>query len=448
MSNAILIRSMTWRTAISSSLMAVCLPAQVQINPVFTFAATAHVAGPVETVHDFGLRPCPADPWAFPDTIATAFRSADGKVHLRFGHGGTSCNQLAIGTAEMIGADFNTLRLSCASSFPISYDPNPANYNDGEWISSYWTANGTTVHALVHMEFHGECIGCVGQPRSITYAVSNDGGQSFLQAPAGAKMVATNPGKFRCTGNPVGMEGVSNIVQHPTDGNWYSMFRFGTFLRPPAWTAPNQIGWGRTSVMRTGNLADTTSWRAWGGHTVFPGAPASLPLPPGSGQFDISFVDPYAFPGSVPNANQHIPWPLSYGAPPYIISQLAIPSTPASELYTYDPFAFVYNTDLGVFVSIGRGVNSSVTMGGIYYAFSSNLVSWTKPRLLDPSLEWPATSTGPDSLQYPSFIDHGSSRRSFDWSDNTCHVYFTTVAPAGSFQNRVLKRVPIVFTTP
>jgi hypothetical protein len=110
-----------------------------------------------------------------PDSMARAVRDFTGMVHL------------VAASSEMfqnIGPTLESVQHSCDPAFVSAGDPNPADYNDQVWLSSFYTFDGYTVAALSHTEYHGwqhpgECttqniVQC--EYDSDTYHLSRDGG--------------------------------------------------------------------------------------------------------------------------------------------------------------------------------------------------------------------------------------------------------------------------------
>jgi len=83
-------------------------------------------------VFDWTTDRCEAE--NIPDIATRAFRDADGNVQLTIGH--------YVGY-RMIGPDLDHLEMDCSGPINISdYDPDPAIFNDAEWIGSLYTEDG------------------------------------------------------------------------------------------------------------------------------------------------------------------------------------------------------------------------------------------------------------------------------------------------------------------
>lgn len=380
---------------------------------------TAQTTGAVETVYDYSVEQC--DALALPDGPARAIRDASGDVHVYLPNSGIVCSQGMFlgGNYRMSGPDFDNLQIDCTPVMSSSDDPVHSNFNSHEWLNGLWTADGTTVFGLVHVEYDANCYGgCPAapdfcDPRTVTHAFSTDGGASFNQAIAPRHAVAIDPYTFP---NPhIGIGEPSNILFNAADGFFYAMTNLGTEYQG----AP----WGPTTVMRTDNIRDPSSWLGWGGDPAFGG----------SGTFDVDYLNPYLAPPGF-NPDDHVPFPIS-------VNEIGLMHE-----------AITYNTYLEAFVLIGLTAPVGADALGIYYSFSQDLVHWTQAKLLDPILQWP-TATGPGQYRmfYPGMIDHQSPSMAFDQSGKTAHVYFTDWNDQPPFPqgiDRDLLRVPIEFFKP
>ncbi|MEM1333859.1 MAG: hypothetical protein AAGG08_10405, partial [Actinomycetota bacterium] len=101
------------------------------------------VAGPEELVFDHSETNC--DGSARPDLSTRALRT-NGEVSL------TLANPI---NHRLVGPDFDSLTLSCVPTLSSTFDHDPAAFDHHEWMGALYTTNGTTVHAIVHNEFHG-----------------------------------------------------------------------------------------------------------------------------------------------------------------------------------------------------------------------------------------------------------------------------------------------------
>ena len=143
-------------------------------------------------------------------------------------------------------------------------------YNAKEWLASPWTPDGKTIYALVHNEYQGRryLSGCTLPVRVLVQLDHerrlDELGRDLHQHLAPAHLVATIPYQFTKDG-PNGYFTPSNIVRSG-DGYFYAMFRANR-------KGAQQLG---TCLMRTRDLSDPTSWRAWNGTS-----------------FTVQFVNPY-----------------------------------------------------------------------------------------------------------------------------------------------------------
>ena len=180
-----------------------------------------------------------------------------------------------------VGPDFWSLKRRCAPTLVSVDSPTASTFQNREWIDSLYN-DGTTIHALVHNEFHDPVAptckpgdstdGNPCQYTSVTYAASTDDGHTFVMPATPQTVVAPPPGQWIPPAQGVtpfiwGYQEPTNIV-HGSDGYYYA--RFGAY--PP----PGQPYFGRMCVMRTQTLSNPSSWRAWDGTA-----------------FELQMTDPY-----------------------------------------------------------------------------------------------------------------------------------------------------------
>ncbi len=345
------------------------------------------VTGPPEVVFDWTTDRC--DEPDIPDLPARAFRDADGKVQLISTH---------FVNRRFVGPDLGRVERDCAVVMDSGYNADPAAFDDREWIASTWTPDGTTIYALVHDEYQGDSH--PGQCPSadyvkcwynaITLAVSRDRGRSYVDAPP-PKLVASIPYRYVPDNGPNGMMSPSNIVRH--DGFFYALTRLNLGDRTFA-----------NCLIRTKNLADAGSWRAWSGGK----------------RFDTSFVDPYG-PNSNPGAH------LCRGVSPSALRDLV-------------PGTITYNSVARQWLLVG------ILAGGFHYSVSRDLVTWSYPRrFMSTEAPWTYECGDPDPAHYPALIDPSSTSRNFETSDGRGYVYYTQFHydECRTTLDRDLVRVPV-----
>ena len=363
----------------------------------------AKIVGPEELVFDWSRQACEAID--YPDLPARAFRNANGRVQLLVSH---------YVNRRLRGKGLNRrLFHDCGAVMSSDFDGDPANFNDREWLASTYTLNGRTVFALVHNEYQGhrhrgQCPSGVYRRcwyNAITLARSDDGGRSYAQALPPANLVAVTPYRYAPDGGPSGILMPSNIVRNARDGHYYAFV-----------TVRHEGAQERGScLMRTRNLGDPRSWRAWDGR-----------------DFTVTFVDPYR-PG---------------------------PKTPAA--HTCKPVALdeiqemgqglIYSTHFQQWLLVGRAGQYDPrrrrTVWGVYFSLSKDLLHWSRRRLM---MEAELTSTyhcgDRDPIAYPTIIDPGSSSRNFETTGKRAYLYYTRSNYDSCRQtpDRDLVRIPIEF---
>jgi len=217
---------------------------------------------------------------------------------------------------------------------------------------------------------------------SITFAVSDDGGNTFEQPSAPDHLVATLPYPYLPDVPMVANWQPSNIIRHPQDGYYYALVQLDV-IRPQE---PN--GMQGMCLMRNQNLDDPAGWRAWDGTA-----------------FEMRFINPFLDSTSNPEDHRCVPVDLpTIGALSYSLT---------------------YNAYLGKFIALGHGVN--VNPPGFYYSYSDDLIHWSPVMLLMEADLVQNTRWQTPYLAYPSLIDPGDTSRNFEISGQDPYLYFTRV---------------------
>ncbi|KAA3619653.1 MAG: T9SS C-terminal target domain-containing protein [Calditrichaeota bacterium] len=352
-----------------------------------------------ETVFDWSADSC--EQIDIPDAPARFFRDADGKIQVIAPH---------FTNYRMIGDDFNSLVRDCSNGPILSSHKNhdPAMWNDHEWILGTYTTDGKNIHAIIHNEFHGaentDVVSCPSGDylkcwyNGLTYASSSDTGRTFTHATAPNHFVATIPYPYEPDIGPSGIFGGSNIVKHPTDGYYYVLIHL---------EARGAYDWG-TGIMRTTDLSDPTSWRAWDGEG-----------------YNVQFVDPHNDSGFDPN--DHVAKPIAGNGALEKMHQ-----------------SLTWNTYFNKWMLVGSAQKSGVW--GFYYSLSEDLIRWTvRKKIMNANLLInPKHSLNEDVLAYPAIVDHADTSRNFEITGRDVHLYFTRMHPGNTY-DRDLVRVPIRF---
>lgn len=370
-----------------------------------TPTSTSVTIGNPEIVFDWTTQRC--EDLDIPDLPARAFRDSSGQIHLIAPH---------YVNRQWVGGDLNTLTHPCGITMDSDLDPDPAKYNDKEWIASIFTFDGQTFHGLVHNEYQGQAHrNQVPDPcpsgnylqcwyNSITLVQSVDGGQTFTHVNPPNHLVASVPYTYEPDSGPYGFFAPSNVVKHPTDGFYYAMLRLETYNA-------QQLGAGlmRRSV--------DTDWRGWDG----------------SG-FNVRFVNPYTEPNL--NPNNHILSPISFEEIEKMVESLT------------------FNTYFNKFLLVGSTAQweNDELVFGFYYSLSEDMINWTPRKLLLEGIQNWKTDIwqpgDPNPIGYPSLIDPDSTSPVFDTTDQEVFLYMTVFNFEGiGFMtlDRDLVRIPIKF---
>jgi hypothetical protein len=340
-----------------------------------------------------------------PDAMARAFRDYTGTVHFI-----TASSDLF----QSLGPTLETVQHSCEPAYRSPDDGNPAGFNDQEWIDSFYTFDGRTIAGLTHTEYHGwsfphEChtenyVEC--EYDSDTYHQSNDGGYHFREFQAPANLVAEVPYQYEVDHGPMGNSVDSNIV--PWNGWYYAIATAWSW--PPncsGSTGPNRCITSGGAPLRTQDVFDPSSWRAWDGNA-----------------FDMTFVDPYL--GPVENPQDHVFFPVEYMG--YV-----------NGLNIYQPANIAVAT-------LWDYWDNALGTPGMYLTTSTDFIHWTTPTLvvtlnqilaLDPPGSW--------LYAYFSLIDPNAPDLSFSMIGDHPYLYYVRL-DNNDTEKRVLWRQKITLT--
>jgi hypothetical protein len=351
--------------------------------------------GPTEVVYDWTKDRC--ENLDIPDLPARAFRDGAGNVNLIAAH---------ITNRRAVGPDLNSVKHQCQPVMSSTHDADPSKFDDNEWIASTYTEDGSTIYALIHNEFHGWEHGICSSSdnfacwyNAITLAVSRDGGTSYQHAAEPpAHLVASLPHVYEDSVGPYGVMEPGNIIKK--DGYYY------VFVKIDEYKSDEQ----RVCLLRTKDLSDASSWRAWDGT-----------------DFTVAMNDPYTHEGD-PESMHHCA-----GMDPNL-----------GLLYA----SVTFNTYVNRYVMFGLSTDnfsSSREIWGVMYAFSDDLIHWDLRTLLfEAPLPWSNPTRNPHVYLYPSLLDPSSASRNFETSGQTAYLYLTRFN-GGDPLDRDLIRIPVEF---
>ena len=235
-----------------------------------------------------------------------------------------------------------------------------------------------------------------GDFSAVTLLSSLDGGRSWSRARQPPQhVVAASPQNFSVGGNRIGFRSPSNIVagRGELDGWYYATVTSGWGNSAcSAFVDPKRLQHFCTCMMRTRDLTDPHSWRAWDGR----GFGATI------------FATPWDNPS--PDPAQHVCWPTI---------NMTYPSILWSSLY--QKYILV-------------GTTNGHDHAGWSFQLSDDLVHWDYPIQFDTtslaSVGGPGGNTTPTSLEdgyalyaYPSLLDPSSEGANFDSIDSTGYLY-------------------------
>lgn len=350
------------------------------------------VTGGKQTVFDWSKQRC--EDLDLPDLPARAFRDAHGRVQLIAAH---------YIDRRLVGRDLNHLEHPCGVILHSDFNPDPAAFDDHEWIASTWTSDGKTVYALLHDEYQGwthpgQCPSGDWETcwwNTVTAAVSTDGGRTYTDATP-SRLVASVPYRYVPDSGTFGPGWPTNIVR--SGGYFYSI----VYVK---WQPVGQPDLDRNCLMRTTDLADPSSWRAWND----------------AAGFTTSFIDPYT----------------DSSPPEPHFCQGVVPTTSEGMLV---PGSLTYSTVARQWILVG------VLADGFYYSLSPDLIHWTTPvRFYAGRAVWAYRCGKHDPIHYPSLIDPSSRSRNFQTVGAHAYLYFTDFHREGCSigLDRDLVRVPV-----
>lgn len=384
-----------WMILVFAILM-LTVSAQAQSDVILS------ITGEAEIVFDWTTDRC--DDEDIPDLPARAFRDDSEQVQLIATH---------FIARRSIGSSLDELQHDCTIVANSVYNADPSQYSDKEWLASLYTEDGKTIYALQHNEYQGhthqgQCIS--GEYfncwyNSITLAISEDSGASYKNITAPPNhLVASSPYPYETEAGPNGVFEPSNMIR-AEDGYIYAIIRIDEYKSEQQ----------RVCLMRTDSLADPTSWRAWDGEG-----------------FNLSLPKPYLNPSDNPQEQ--------YCAP---LAQDDIGVMNQS---------LTYNTDLEQYVLVGISADriDNREVWGIYYAFSDDLITWSRRQLLmEVELPWTYQLGDSDPILYPSLIDPNSESRNFETTNQDAYIYYTQFNYNRGQMNldRDLMRIPVRFET-
>jgi len=341
-----------------------------------------------------------------PDAPARAFVDFQGTVHLVSSH---------YKMRQSLGPTLATVKHNCEVAYNSDHNPNPADWDDNTWLDSFYSIDGTQIVALGHMEYHGwehpgECSEQGNYTAACwyngdTFHLSKDGGYHFGSFTAPANYILSVPYPYFVNSGPEGYSIDTNIVKA---GGWYYAMATG-------WSWPSGclegaddcFVLGGAAPIRTSDLLDPASWRAWNGQ-----------------EFSVTFVDPYL--GPIADPLEHIFTPI-----PTIAYVNAINFHPASNLFVatlFDPFDDYYGPP------------------GFYLSTSPDLIQWSQPTLVVTIADLLAKEppNGDWSYAYFSLLDPDSTDPNFSTITDTPYLYY--VRSNGCCYTRVLFRQRVKLT--
>jgi hypothetical protein len=320
----------------------------------------------------------------------------------------------------------------CATNGTFAQKPPqpPDQYSYYDWLTTpYRTLSPSTIHTLVHHEYHGAVSpgpGCDSEKAmndaqvcwlgSTTYAKSTNEGANYDYDPAQPGHYAFSvPYQYSKDWGRHGLAVTGSLMLNPFDDHFYTITN-----------AENTIGVlnkhkGRNLLQKDGNCVLRTpglpGLGQWTGFADYTGFSATFPKPyPAEPADKTAHVCESVTDHLTPNPSGH------FNPPGFTARGLA-----------YDPY-------------LERFIMTGVTTGhkgAVYYTLSPDLVNWSEKQLL---LRPTGTATGCGSgLAYPNIADAGDTSPSFERPGRTADVFYLCGGPSGIFGDLDLVRAPFKF---
>jgi hypothetical protein len=363
--------------------------------PTWTQPAVKIRAGDNGTVvYDWSRERC--QEWDVPDAPLRAFRNAQGDV-IAFVSDDNS--------RLFSGPSLLEIRHTCHSSFPSHENSDPSAYSGLGYVTALWTADGKTVAALIHNEYHAQhfpnaCLYTDGIKcwyTTILGAHSADGGQTFTTRHPPTVVAAVpfrqdfEQGRHRGFFNP------SNILFH--NGFFYM-------------AANTTGGAGQKAglcLFRTQMVDDPASWRGYDGQG-----------------YNSRAIDPYRS-----DTSRYVPCQPVVG-----------PGMAGS---------ITWNQPSSLFLVVYQMVDSSYPDGQTSYAWSQDLINWTSPQMLYDQPNMSSLNCADRyRYAYPSVLDPDAPGRNFDKINNHPYLFLTRfhVSNCKLSSNRDLVRMQLEIMRP
>jgi hypothetical protein len=291
-----------------------------------------------------------------------------------------------------VGDSVETARnVSCGTLIEPVNDPDPTKFKARRWLFALHADSYDRVLGFIHNEYHGNEFlrdGCVKTSQrdfecwyaSTTLVISTDGGFTFQDPPPPTNVLAAPPVKFSTNKKRVGADS-PKVVGNPRDGMTYVMITYRDL---------NRLNRVRQCLLR-GSGSKVDDWRAWDGQA-----------------FSLDMRSPYVIERSADCVSVY----------PHVISSIK------------------YVQAIQKFIAIGlRGPR-------LFYAFSDDLINWSKPQTLTTVTRKQTRKAGePPARDYFSLLDPESSSINFDTLENRPYIYFVQYREDMRYGD--LYRVPI-----
>ena len=307
----------------------------------------------------------------------------------------------------------------------------PDKFDGRDWVLTPYRT-GSTIHTLIHHEYHGLFdpfvpngpvgAGCKRVPAgqsdantcwlgSATYAQSTDDGATYTHATPPNHHVASGPYQYTPDWGRRGLTAMANIINNPFDDQFYTMFngenQAASFSKAKARNLLQEEG---SCVARSDSLPASDGWHGWQGY----------------GGFSATFPNPY--PTEPANKYAHVCESVT--------DHLRRTANDFFQPGGVRVRGLAYDQYLERFILVGT---SDAESDGAIYSLSPDLINWSDAQVL-------ARSTGGCSgLGYPTIADPSDTSDNFERPGRTAELFHNCGGPSGQAFDRNLHRVPFKF---
>jgi hypothetical protein len=306
----------------------------------------------------------------------------------------------------------------------------PDQYHTYDWLTTpYRTLSPSTIHTLVHLEYHGSLSpgpGCDSEKNgndaavcwlgSTTYSKSTDDGATSVHDPAPPGHYAFSvPYQYTKDWGRHGLATTGGLINSPYDDHFYTITN-----------AENSIGVtnkhkGRNLLQKDGNCVlrspSLPGLGQWTGFADYTGFSATFPKP---------------YPTEPADKTAHVCESVTDHLTRHGNHDAFIPALFTARGLAYDAY-------LERFILIGNVPGGQAA----YYSLSPDMINWSeKQLLLQPNTSGSNCGAG---MGYPNIADQSDTSASFERPGRTPDLFYVCGGPSDMFGDANVVRVPFKF---